>query len=79
MSGPRSVALYDILQNRVFVIRIKRDLFKSSKTVLVNAYLLHLRPGIRAVLDFVLFRKLVRSGYALYAVSVRQTEVLPAG
>ncbi len=40
-------------------------------------YLLHLRFGIRAVLDFVLFGKLVRSEYALYAVSVRQTEVLP--
>ena len=42
-------------------------------------YLLHLRPGIRAVSDFVLPWKLVRSEYALYAVSVRQTEVLPAG
>ena len=40
-------------------------------------YLLHLHLEIRAVLDFVLNRKLVRFKYALYAVSVRQTEVLP--
>ena len=40
-------------------------------------YLLHLHLEIRAVLDFVLLRKLVRFKYALYAVSVRQTEALP--
>lgn len=40
-------------------------------------YLLHLRLGIRAVLDFALYWRLIRSKYALYAVSVRQTEVLP--
>ena len=39
-------------------------------------YLPHLRFGVRAVTDFVLIRKLVRSEYALYAVSVRQTEAL---
>ena len=41
-------------------------------------YLLYLRFEIRAVLDFALFGKLVRFKYALYTVSVRQTEVLPA-
>lgn len=41
-------------------------------------YLLHLHLEIRAVLDFVLCWKLVRFKYALYAISVRQTEVLPA-
>ena len=40
-------------------------------------YLLHLDPEIRAVLDFVLSWKLVRFKYALYAVSVPQSEVLP--
>ena len=40
-------------------------------------YLLYLRLEIRAVLDFVLSWKLVRFKYALYTVSVRQTEVLP--
>lgn len=40
-------------------------------------YLLHLHLEIRAVSDFVLLWKLVRFKYALYAVSVRQTEVLP--
>ena len=40
-------------------------------------YLPYLRPKIRAVLDFVLFGKLVRFGYALYTVFVRQTEALP--
>ena len=40
-------------------------------------YLLHLHLEIRAVLDFVLCWKLVRFKYALYAISVRQTEVLP--
>ena len=39
-------------------------------------YLLHLHLEIRAVQDFVLFRKLVHFKYALYAVSVRQTEAL---
>ena len=42
-------------------------------------YLPHLRFGIRAVLDFVLSSKLVRSEYAFYTISVRQTEVLPVG
>ena len=37
----------------------------------------HLHPGIRAVLDFVLFSRLIRPKYALYAVSVRRTEGLP--
>ena len=41
-------------------------------------YLLYLRLEIRAVLDFVLIWKLVRFKYALYTVSVRQTEALPA-
>ena len=40
---------------------------------------LYLRLEIRAVLDFVSNRKLVRFKYALYTVSVRQTEALPAG
>ena len=40
-------------------------------------YLLHLHLEIRAVLDFVLLWKLVRFKYALYAISVRQTEALP--
>ena len=40
-------------------------------------YLLYLRLEIRAVLDFVLCGKLVRFKYALYTVSVRQTEALP--
>ena len=42
-------------------------------------YLLYLRLEIRAVLDFVLFRKLIHFKHALYTVSVRQTEVLPVG
>ena len=40
-------------------------------------YLLYLRLEIRAVLDFVLYWKLIRFKYALYTVSVRQTKVLP--
>jgi hypothetical protein len=40
-------------------------------------YLLHLHHGIRAVLDFALFGKLVRPAHAFYAVPVRQTEGLP--
>ena len=40
-------------------------------------YLLHLHLEIRAVLDFILLWKLVRFKYALYAISVRQTEALP--
>ena len=42
-------------------------------------YLPHLRFGIRAVWDFALHGKLVRSEYALYAIPVRQIEVLPVG
>lgn len=38
---------------------------------------LHLHCGIRVVLDFVLISKLVRSTYALYAVSVRRCGILP--
>ena len=37
---------------------------------------LHLHRGIRVVLDFVSFGKLVRSTTALYVVSIRQCEVL---
>jgi hypothetical protein len=40
-------------------------------------YLPHLHHGIRAVLDFTLFGKLVHPTNALYVVSVRQTEDLP--
>jgi len=40
-------------------------------------YLPHLHHGIRAVLDFALFGKLVRPAYASNAVPVRQTEGLP--
>ena len=40
-------------------------------------YLLHLHLEIRAVLDFTLSWKLVRFKYALYAISIRQTEALP--
>ena len=50
---------------------------KSNDLHLIH--LPHLQRKVRAVSDFVLFGKLVRSEYALYAVSVRQTEVLPAG
>ena len=39
--------------------------------------LLHLLCGIRAVLDFTLFGKLVRPCSAFYEVSVRQCECLP--
>ena len=39
---------------------------------------LHLHHGIRVVLDFVLYSKLVRSIYALYVVSVRRCETLPS-
>src|SRR5690606_4043991 len=39
---------------------------------------LHLHRGVRVVLDFVLFSKLVRSTYALYAVPVRRCGTLPA-
>ncbi len=42
-------------------------------------YLLHLHLETRAVSDFVLICKLVHFKVPLYAVSVRQTEVLPAG
>jgi hypothetical protein len=37
-------------------------------------YLPHLHRRVRAVLDFALFSKLIRSAYALYVVSVRQTK-----
>ena len=40
-------------------------------------YLSHLHHGIRAVLDFALFSKLVRPIIALYVISVRQVEALP--
>lgn len=40
-------------------------------------YLPHLHHGIRAVLDFALFGKLVHPAYASDAVPVRQTEGLP--
>ena len=39
---------------------------------------LHLHHGIRVVLDFVLFSKLVHSILALYVVSVRRCETLPS-
>jgi len=48
---------------------------KSSNLPLI--YLPHLHHRVRAVLDFVLFSRLVRPVYALYAISVRQTESLP--
>jgi hypothetical protein len=41
-------------------------------------YLPHLHHGIRAVLDFALYGKLIRPVYAFYAVPVRQTEGLPS-
>ena len=71
----------DFLQ---FVVTTGKKFFSACKTSsgkrnhLHLIYLLHLHLEIRAVLDFVLFRKLVRFKYALYAVSVRQTEALPA-
>ena len=37
----------------------------------------HLHREIRVVLEFVLFSKLVRSTYALYAISVRRCRTLP--
>ena len=36
----------------------------------------HLHHGVRVVLDFVLFSKLVRSTNALYAISVRRCRIL---
>jgi hypothetical protein len=48
---------------------------KSDNLPLI--YLPHLHHGIRAVLDFALFGKLVRPAYAFYAIPVRQTEGLP--
>ena len=36
----------------------------------------HLHYGVWVVLDFVLYRKLVRSTYAFYAVSVRRCRIL---
>ena len=47
---------------------------KSDNLPLI--YLPHLHRGIRAVLDFALSGKLVRPTYALYVISVRQTEGL---
>ena len=52
----------------------KTSPIKSSNLPLI--YLPHLHHRIRAVLDFVLFSRLVRPVYAFYAVSVRQTEIL---
>ena len=40
-------------------------------------HLPHLHHGIRAVLDFALYSKLVRPANAFYAVPVRQTKGLP--
>ena len=37
----------------------------------------HLHHGVRVVLDFVLYRKLVRSTNTFYAVSVRRCRILP--
>ena len=48
---------------------------KSNRLHLI--YLPHLRYGVWVVLDFVLSCKLVRPKYALYVISVRQTETLP--
>ena len=76
-----TMASADFLQ---FVVTTE-DFFPACKTSsgkhyhLHLVYLLHLHLEIRAVLDFVLLWKLVRSKYALYVVSVRQTEVLPIG
>ena len=74
----------DILAVRCYYVSIRiRLLLRICKTSsgkryhLHLIYLLHLHLEIRAVLDFVLFRKLVRFKYALYTVSVRQTEALP--
>jgi len=47
---------------------------KNSNLPLI--YPPHLHRRVRAVLDFALFSKLVRSAYALYVISVRQTESL---
>ena len=47
---------------------------KSSNLPLI--YLPHLHRRVQAVLDFALFGKLVPSAYALYVISVRQTESL---
>ena len=53
----------------------KTSPIKSSNLPLI--YLPHLHHGVRAVWDFVLLGRLVRPVYALYAISVRQTESLP--
>ena len=66
-----------------FVVTTEKKFFFAYETSsgkrnhLHLIYLLYLRLEIRAVLDFVLTWKLVRFKYALYTVSVRQTEVLP--
>ena len=88
-----SVRYFGLLIIRPFTFRLLWSLLTPCSSLLLRfpvckassgkrdhlhlIYLPHLRFGIRAVLDFVLCRKLVRSEYAFYAVSVRQTEVLP--
>ena len=53
------------------------ETYSGKRNHLHLIYLLYLHLEIRAVLDFALRGKLVRFKYALYTVSVRQTEVLP--
>ena len=62
---------------RIRLLLCTRKTFPGKRHHFHLIYLLHLHLEIRAVLDFVLLWKLVRFKYALYAVSVRQTEVLP--
>ena len=71
------MASADFLQ---FVVTTNYFACKTSSGKRYNLhliYLLYLHLELRAVSDFVLSRKLVRFKYALYTVSVRQTEVLP--
>ena len=86
MAKVASGNLDDILAVRCYYVPFRKSLLLSTcKTSsgksdhLHLIYLPYLRFGIRAVLDFVLFSKLVRSEYAFYTISVRQTEVLPVG
>ena len=62
---------------RVFFSFLVCKISSGKRYHLHLIYLLHLHLEFRAVLDFVLYGKLVRFKYALYAVSVRQTEALP--
>lgn len=83
-SFPKKIFFFGTMTSADFLqFVVTTEFFSACKTSsgkrnhLHLIYLLHLHLEIRAVLDFVLYRKLVRFKYALYAVSVRQTEVLP--